>query len=174
VKGKKLTGLDFEVDLLTNSIKNVVTGDSFPTDVTLVSSPELISVSKKNRWQFNWKLEFQHPERDVYKLTITNQLAIQGLISLEVMADHVYIHLIESAPFNKGKLKFYLGVPGNLIAFACKISFQRGHDGNVSFISKTQLINHYEEALGAVHVGGHRMIINTITALKLIDKYFPT
>jgi len=56
---------------------------------------------------------------------------------LEVKEDHVYMHLVENAPFNKGKLKMYGGVAGNLVAFACKLSFQRGHQGNVSFVSKT-------------------------------------
>ena len=32
---KKNKGLDFKIDLLTNSIKNVVSGDSSPTDITL-------------------------------------------------------------------------------------------------------------------------------------------
>lgn len=82
------------------------------------------------------------------------------------------MHLVESAPFNKGKSKMYAGVPGNLVAFACKLSFQRGHDGNVSFLSKTQLIDHYIESLGAIHVGGRIMIIDTVAALKLMDKYF--
>ena len=52
------------------------------------------------------------------------------------------MHLIESAPFNLGKEKIYLGVPGNLVAFACKLSFQRGGEGYVSFLSKTKLIEH--------------------------------
>lgn len=82
------------------------------------------------------------------------------------------MHLVESAPFNKGKTKVYAGVPGNLVAFACKLSFQRGHDGNVSFIAKTQLINHYEKSLGAIHFGGRVMIIETKSALQLINKYF--
>ncbi len=42
----------------------------------------------------------------------------------------------------------------------------------VSFISKSQLINHYEKSLGAYHFGGRLMIIETKAALKLIDKYF--
>ena len=83
------------------------------------------------------------------------------------------MHLVENAPFNKGKAKVYVGVPGNLVAFACKLSFQRGHEGNVSFHSKTQLVQHYIDSLGAMHVGGHIMIIDTIAALKLIHKYFP-
>jgi hypothetical protein len=82
------------------------------------------------------------------------------------------MHLIESAPFNLGRNKVYIGVPGNLIAFACKVSFHRGFEGYVSFTSKTQLIKHYEKTLGAKNIGGHLMIINTDAALKLIDKYF--
>jgi hypothetical protein len=173
VKKQLQIGLDFKIDQLTNSIQNVVTGDNFTTDVTLISSVEIKDVTKKSDWQFDWKLEFKYPEREVYKLTIVNnQNVIQGLLSLEVKPEHVFIHLLESAPFNKGKTKIYSGVPGNLVAFACKLSFQRGHDGNVSFISKTQLIGHYIQSLGATHFGGRLMIIETIAALKLINKYF--
>jgi hypothetical protein len=82
------------------------------------------------------------------------------------------LHLVENAPFNKGKLKMYAGVAGNLVAFACKVSFQRGHDGNVSFLAKSQLIEHYEKTLGAYHFGERIMIIETTSALKLIGKYF--
>lgn len=106
-------GLEFEIDKLTNSIQNMITGDSFTTEVILVNSiSELKVVLKKNGWQFNWKNELNQPQREVYKLSITNnQNIIQGLISLEVKSDHVYMHLIESAPFNKGKEKVYAGVP---------------------------------------------------------------
>ena len=174
MKKRKEIGLNFEIDKLTNSIENVVTGDSFPTDISIVTFADLKNVTKKNKWQFDWKFEHRQPEREVYKLSIVNnQQTIQGLVSLEIKLDHVYMHLVESAPFNKGKLKMYAGVPGNLVAFACKLSFQRGHSGNVSFISKTQLIQHYNESLGAMHIGGRIMIIDTTAALKLINKYFP-
>jgi len=86
-------------------------------------------------------------------------------VSLEVKSDNVYMHLIESAPFNIGKDKAYIGVPGNLVAFACKLSFQRGGEGYVSFLSKTKLIEHYEKCLGAIHFGGHNMVITTEAAL---------
>lgn len=82
------------------------------------------------------------------------------------------MHLVESASFNKGKGKLYAGIPGNLVAFACKLSFQRGHEGSVAFISKSQLIDHYVETLGAVHFGGRLMIIDTKAALKLVNRYF--
>ena len=166
-------GLDFIIDKLTNSIENVVTGDSFATDISLLKSSDLKNITKKNSWLFDWKQEFKQPERDVFKLTIVNNSEIiQGLICVEVKEDHVYMHLVESSPFNKGKTKVYSGVPGNLVAYACKLSFQRGHDGNVSFVSKTQLIDHYEKSLGAIHFGGRLMIIETKSALRLINKYF--
>jgi hypothetical protein len=170
---KDSIGMDLVIDKLTNSIENTFTGDRFQTEVSVLSSSEIKKVTKKNGWLFNWKTEIQHPERDVYKLTIVNnQDIIQGLICLEVKSDHVFLHLIESAPFNKGKTKVYSGVPGNLVAFACKLSFQRGYDGYVSFISKSQLIDHYQETLGAVNFGGRLMIIETLAALRLIDRYF--
>jgi hypothetical protein len=174
VKRKKTPGLDFEVDKLTNSIQNVISGDSFATEITLISPSDLKGITKQRGWVFNWKLEYKQPERDVYKLTIPNNPSvIQGLISVEIKLDQVYMHLVESSDFNKGKTKIYAGVPGNLVAFACKLSFQRGFEGNVSFVSKTQLISHYEETLGAMHVGGRIMIIDTVPALRLINKYFP-
>ena len=170
---KKSQYIDIEIDKLTNSLENVITGDSFPTDILITELDDFKTITKKEGWLFDWKAEFKKPDRDVYKLTIVNnQSVIQGLISLSVKTDHVYMHLIESAPFNKGKDKVYVGVPGNLVAFACKLSFQRGFEGYLSFLSKTNLINHYEKTLGAIHVGGNLMIINTISALKLIDKYF--
>ncbi len=173
MKKRKQIALDFLIDKLTNSIENVQTGDTFPTNITLLSASDLKSVTKKNGWQFDWKYELKQPEREVYKLTIPNNISvIQGLISLEIKSDHIYMHLVESAPFNKGKSKVYSGVPGNLVAFACRLSFQRGFEGNVSFISKTQLIDHYIKTLGAFHFGGRLMIIETQAALKLIDKYF--
>lgn len=173
MKKRQNIELDFLIDKLTKSIENVITGDRFQTEVSLVSTSDLRTVTKKNKWLFNWKYEHRQPEREVYKLTIVgNSAIIQGLMCVEIKSDHVYMHLVENAPFNKGQNKMYAGVAGNLVAFACRLSFQRGHEGNVSFLSKSQLIDHYEKSLGAVHFGGRVMIIETNAALKLIDKYF--
>ena len=173
MENKVNSGLDFIIDKLTNSIENIITGDSFATEISVLTRNDLKSINKVNGWLFNWRDELKEPAREVYKLNITgNPNIIQGLISLEVKSDHVYIHLIESAPFNKSKTKVYSGVPGNLVAFACKRSFQMGHEGNVAFLSKTQLVEHYEKSLGAFHFGGRIMIIETRAAIKLINKYF--
>lgn len=173
MRKQKKIGLDFIVDKLTNSIENIITGDSFSTDVTIATKSEIRAISAKSGWVFDWKSEHKFPTRDIYKLTIAhNPTIIQGLVCLEILSDHVFMHLIESAPFNKGRDKMYAGVPGNLVAFACRLSFQNGHDGYVCFISKTKLINHYIETLGAEHVGAHSMVINTKAAVGLINQYF--
>jgi len=165
--------IDIEIDKLTNSIENVITGDRFQTDVSLIDKNDVKSITKNDGWLFNWKSEYKQPDRDVYKLTIKgNPDVIQGLISITEREDHVYLHLIESAPFNLGRNKVYLGVPGNLVAFICRISFHRGFEGYVSFTAKTQLIEHYQKNLGAISAGGQLMVINTDAALELIDKYF--
>jgi len=62
----------------------------------------------------------------------------------------------------------------NLVAYACKLSFQKGFEGYVSFISKTVLVEHYKKTLGAYLVGGQRMIIPTVSSKVLVDKYFKT
>ena len=58
-------GLDFIVDKLTNSIENVVTGDSFATEVSVITITDFKSVTKKNGWDFSWQDEFKEPARDV-------------------------------------------------------------------------------------------------------------
>lgn len=172
MKKKRINRLDFIIDKLTNSIENVKTGDSFKTEVSLLTKDDINLITKKNGWLFDWKKEFKGVEKEVYKLTIAGSTNIQGLISISFRDDHVYMHLIESAPFNKGKEKAYFGVPGNLVAFACRVSFQRGGGGYLSFNSKTKLIDHYIKTLGAVHFGGSLMVITSEISLKLINKYF--
>mgnify|MGYP000951267697 FL=1 len=170
---KDLQNIDIEIDKLTNSIENVITGDCFKTEIIHISEFDLKEISKKNKWLFDWKSEFKSPDRDVYKLVISgNESIIQGLISLTEKQDHVYVHLIESAPFNMGKNKVYVGVPGNLFAFACKVSFHRGFDGYVAFTAKTQLIEHYTKTLNARIISGNLMVISSFSAMELINKYF--
>ncbi len=165
--------LDFEIDKLTDSIFNRISGDSFRTEIALLTKSDLKSISNQQGWLFDWKYEFSQLDREIYKLTIVdNTDIIQGLISLTVKSDHVYMYLLESSPFNVGQKKLYEGVPGNLVAFACKLSFQRGGEGFVSFESKTKLIDHYTSSLGAYYLGGQLMVIDSIAARRLVEKYF--
>ena len=68
----------------------------------------------------------------------------------------------------------YEGVAGNLMAFACRLSFQRGFEGFVAFHAKTQLIEHYSATLKAKHFGNLLMVIDSLAAVELVEKYFKT
>jgi hypothetical protein len=172
VKKNTIIYLDFEVDKLTNSIENVISGEVFETLIVKLKLTDG-KIIKKDEWAFNWHNELQDKTRQIYKLTtISNPTVIHGLISLTDKSDHIFMGLIESAKFNKGKNKLYKGVAGNLVAFGCKMSFESNYDGVVSFIAKTQLIAHYEQTLGAKLFGGNRMFIDTKEAFILTTKYF--
>jgi hypothetical protein len=172
MKSKKAKGLDFIIDKLTNSIENILTGEVFDTEITRLFTKDSKQI-KKDDWQFNWHKELKDSAKKVYKLTTKNNpTIIQGLMSLEDLKDHIFMHLIESSKFNKGKAKIYYGIPGNLVAYACKVSVDMGYEGYLAFDSKTALIKHYEQSLGATHFRGLRMFIQPDAAIKLISQYF--
>ena len=170
MKRDKEIELDFEIDKLTNSIENTISGEVFDTLITQLSDNKKI---KKSNWTFNWQTEIKDKTKAVYSLTtLNNKEIIQGLICITDKGDQIFMDLIESSKFNKGKNKLYNGVAGNLIAFACKKSFEKGYLGIVSFIAKTQLIDHYKKTLGAKIFDYNRMYIDTKEALILTEKYF--
>lgn len=163
--------ISIEIDKLTNSIENRITGDSFDTQILEVKKSDLKFL--KHNWNFNWKSEFES-EAKVYKLIIQeNYEVIQGLISLTYKEGFVFVELIENADFNIGRSKVYYGVAGNLFAFACKESWDKGDYGYVAFNSKSNLFSHYESILGAKRVGkSNQMVIEPKEALKLIKQYY--
>jgi hypothetical protein len=65
MSSKKEIGLDFEIDKLTRSIENVVTGDFFPTDITLIAIKDLKIATKRYGWLFDWKGEFAQKQKAV-------------------------------------------------------------------------------------------------------------
>ena len=164
--------VDIIIDKLTRSIENAISGDSFKTEV-LKLTPDDLKTIKKEDWLFDWKSEAKNKGKIIYKLVIVhNQNIIQGLVSLQDKGDHIYMHLIESSKFNRGAKKIYLGIPGNLVAFACKLSFDKGYQGFIAFDAKSSLIKHYQKSLYATHFRGLRMFIETNAALRLISQYF--
>ena len=164
-----MTKISQDIDRLTNSIVNRFTGDSFDTDFMELHIDELNSLKKG--WKFDWSKEFS--DGKVYKLVIRHYPeVIQGLISLIDKKDHLFMNLLESAPHNFGNKKIYEGVAGNLVACACKLSFECGYSGYVAFEPKTKLIEHYKKTLNAKLISNNRMIIDIGAASLLIKKYF--
>ena len=163
--------INIEIDKLTNSIENRITGDRFDTQILKIDKKDISKL--KSGWNFDWRSEC-NSESEVYKLIIeNNKSVIQGLISLSVKQGFVYIELIESADFNIGRNKVYYGVAGNLFAFACKLSWDNGNYGYIAFNAKTNLIKHYIETLGAKQIGNsNQLIVEPEEALILISKYY--
>ena len=50
--------IDIEKDKFTHSIENVVTGDRLSTEILPLSKPDLIHLTKKNGWKFDWEPEY--------------------------------------------------------------------------------------------------------------------
>ena len=163
--------ISIEIDKLTNSIEEAATGKSVATHVGRVL-PEDRLIRKKD-WRFDWIKELDQPRHEVYALTADPHPGVMhGLISIEDKGDHIHMHLLESARFNQGKGKLFLGVPSNLVAHACRISFERGHGGVVAFIAKTKLRQHYIDTLGAEVLRGDRLFISAMRATELVKRYF--
>ncbi len=161
--------VDIEIDKLTNSIENLITGESFETEFSRVTSKEI----KKIDWLFDWNKELKDKHNEVYKMTtVENKHIIQGLVSLRTDNKFISVGIVENAKFNRGKDKIYLGVGGNLFAFACKLSKELGFNGYVGFTAKTSLIDYYSKTLGAEVALGQRMYIGEEAAEKLIHQYF--
>lgn len=160
------------IDKLTNSIENAITGEVFDTEFHRLVDTGVKHLVKKD-WEFDWSEEIRAEVKEVYKLTIKgNSNIIQGLLSLQVNQDHVFVFLVESAKFNRGKKKIYLGVLGNLFAYACKRSLEEGLGGFVAYEAKTNLVEHFIEELEAIQIGKQRMYIGNPQAIKLIERYF--
>lgn len=95
-KREQIILLDFIVDRLTNSIQNTVSGDSFQTEILRLTTKDLKHITKKNGWNFDWKAELIDNTKEVYKLTIVNNSDIvQGLLSLTIESDHIFMDLLE-------------------------------------------------------------------------------
>jgi hypothetical protein len=168
-KKKIKNEVSVEIDKLTNSIENVITGEIFQTEFSKVTSKEI----KKQDWSFDWHKELRDKNYEVFKMTtVENKNIIQGLVSLRTDDRFVSIGIVENAKFNRGKNKIYLGVGGNLFAYGCKISKDLGFNGFVGFVAKTSLIEYYSRTLGAEVALGQRMYIGEEASEKLINQYF--
>lgn len=161
--------LDIEIDRLTESILEVSTGLSLDTIVKRIGDENSLLLT--HSWRFDWLRELR--ANPIYQLLIEQEeTESQGLISLKDLGDNISVSLIENAPHNIGRNKRYEGVAGNLFAFACKASFDRGYEGYVSFLAKTELVDHYKRTLGAKSITSQLMYIDSAAATNLVNHYF--
>ena len=70
------------------------------SEIALVTKDEIKTILKKDGWVFNWKKEYANDQHQLYKLVISGETAIQGLLSLEPIKRQQFIemHLIVGTP----------------------------------------------------------------------------
>lgn len=129
--------------------------------------------------KFNWTA---YKNKEVYKIRLINDENILGLICimehLDQSIDAIEISLLELSVENIGKEKKFDFIGGCLIAFACRESFRRGHDGVVFLVPKSGLIEHYSTIYGFIH-WPHRtierpegiMLLYDLNSRQLIKKF---
>jgi hypothetical protein len=59
---QKSKGIDILIDRLTNSIENAISGDSFKTEVLILSKDDFKNIKKKD-WAFDWRNEFTNSQK---------------------------------------------------------------------------------------------------------------
>jgi len=130
---------------------------------------------KKDGWNFNWRSTIKRKNTSTYVLRLkSNPSSIQGVLHLKIQEGMLIMDLVEIAPHNLGqKNKRYKYVAGCLIAFACRESFklETNYKGFLTFESKTQLIDWYQEHYYAKVAMGQKMYIESFDGEKLIDEY---
>jgi len=166
--------IDILIDKLTPCLIEIATGKVLQTTFCLASNEDITGLTEKG-WLFDW-LSDELKKTNIYKLLIEGDDTIQGLVSAEVVRGAVYVHLVESAPHNRGVDKRYEGVGGHLFAIAIKLSIVNGFDGYIFFEAKNmELVQHYSKMLGATRLPtryhDYRMEVLEEQAHTIIDEY---
>lgn len=126
-----------KINLLDN-----ITGENIKAEILPLTKKEAKQLRRNEQFGFDWEKETDYI---VFKTALSTSVQIVGLMSL---IDHsaelrIEIHLLEVAKEHQGKEKRLANIAGCLIAYACRMAFDKGYQGFVSLIPKTSLINHY-------------------------------
>ena len=134
---------------------NVKTGEKTEATIAPLTNPDF-KVIQKNKSAFNKFNWTNYRGEEVYKITLKNDDNILGLMCLidhkDEATNAIEIELLEVGEENIGSEKKLDNIGGCLIAFACRESYKRGHDGVVFLTPKTQLIEHYCSKYGFYHM----------------------
>ncbi len=136
-------------------LKDTATGEDVEAIIELMAGRDFKAVKKsRDRFdKFDWS-EYQGQE--VYKIRPKNDETILGLMCVVEHVDEtinaIEIALLEVSVENMGTGKKLDNIGGCLIAFACRESFKRGHDGCIFLTPKTMLIEHYAAKYGFYHI----------------------
>ncbi|GBG08548.1 hypothetical protein PAT3040_03135 [Paenibacillus agaridevorans] len=151
-------------------------GETYQADFSLLSKSDLVQLKKSDGWSrgLNWStyLASNH-ECTAYKLHITGNPIIQGLIAIAIKDGFVEVDLIEKAPFNRKPRNEFINVGEVLFCLACQTSFDNNGEGYVLLQAKTGLLEHYIDHYGMEVVNSKKRLlaIPTVEANRLIELY---
>lgn len=123
--------------------------------ITILEDDDYKMLTKK-RYHFLWKSFRNRMDVAVYKLQLSGDDDILGVMALIEVPDEsrIEINLLACSKENVGKNKAYGGIAGHLIAYACSQAVKRyGRDACVSLVPKTRLKNHYIRKYGMLDAG---------------------
>jgi len=145
------------------------TGEKLDASIEKLINSTINKLKGNKKFTFDWSLEI---ENDVYKINLIEEEEILGLVSLIDYPEEfrLHINLIESSKANRGKNKVLDNIPGCLIAFTCQFAFEKGYDGFVSLVPKTELVKYYNEKYGFEQMG-NQMAIYYQLSNSIIEKY---
>jgi len=150
-------------------------GEIYPAKIEVLKLNEAKAL-KDHGWEqpFDWSLYIGLQSTTPYKLLIVGNNIIQGAVAYQIKDDHLFIDLLESAPFNRYNhpQREFVNVADILLGEVCLQSFFHNKDGFVSFIPKSKLYSYYAERFNAKLGGRGLMYLDSVAALRLIKLYY--
>ena len=166
--------IELRIDNFTPCLEHTETGEIYMTEIHPVTIKDLQIIGPKHGWNdFDWTIYYQNPLCKLVKLTLVGDNDIQGIVAYEPKEGYIEIHLVRSAPWNVQGKRF-TGVGAHLFAIVCKESFDSGFEGYVTFYSKSNLMSHYREYLGAsvINEKERKLVLDTTASRRLVSTYF--
>ena len=139
--------ITFEIDELTNCLKDSITGESIETEVIELKRKSLLSrFNSRNGWYVNWGTF--PPGVRVFALVLKGTFDIQGLVAIEPDHEAQAVHVVWActAPQNnkwKYGVQKYIGVGGHLFAIAAELSEKFGFEGYMYGEAMDEDLMHY-------------------------------
>lgn len=141
-----------------------------------ISSATASQMQKYEKWGFDWS-DPDLNDCSIYALYVEGSKQTQGLIACREYKDqnqtkgYIEVALAEANPKNVGSEGRYKGVGAHLFSIASRLSLDLGYGGYVTFISKTDLVQHYIDEFHAEVLFGSNMQLGTEASKRLVEIY---
>lgn len=167
------------IDEITPCLKDSHTNAYVDTDyekIGHISSLTALQMQKYEKWKFDWS-DSDLDDCAIYALYVKDTKQTQGLIACREYKNqnqtrgYIEVALAEANPKNVGLEGRYKGVGAHLFSIASRLSLDLGYDGYVTFVSKTDLVQHYIDELHAEVLFGSNMQLGTEASERLVKIY---